>query len=204
MDLKRKLLLIFPFSLGFFTIACAIASKHLTFTRPFSAEWVFWYTRESSTAMIVSNMPYTWALIRRAFHLKSFFGEGETQEGSTINGMYVRGSSNATSQSMQKTNGFSAFFPGRKGGKDKTAQKSSPNSEIQMNPNESWKRDEKEVNTVAPSAGSSSGASVTKPPATSTQSALDKLYALDDDDLDMMEAKEQERANRGRVYDGGE
>jgi hypothetical protein len=73
MDLKRKLLLIFPFSLGVFTMLCAILSKHLSFTQPFSAEWVFWYCRESSTAMIVTNMPYSWAIIRRAFGLKSFF-----------------------------------------------------------------------------------------------------------------------------------
>jgi hypothetical protein len=76
MDLKKKLFLIFPFSMGVFTMLCAILSKHLSFTQPFSAEWVFWYCRESSTAMIVTNMPYSWALIRRAFGLKPFFRDG--------------------------------------------------------------------------------------------------------------------------------
>jgi hypothetical protein len=73
MDLKRKIFLIFPFLMGVFTMLCAILSKHLSFTQPFSAEWVFWYCREASTAMIVVNMPYSWALIRRVFGLKSFF-----------------------------------------------------------------------------------------------------------------------------------
>jgi hypothetical protein len=73
MDLKRKLFLVFPFLMGVFTMLCAILSKHLSFTQPFSAEWVFWYCRESSTAMIVTNMPYSWALIRRAFGLNPFF-----------------------------------------------------------------------------------------------------------------------------------
>jgi hypothetical protein len=77
MDLKRKLFLIFPFLMGVFTMLCAILSKHLSFTQPFSAEWVFRYCRESSTAMIVTNMPYSWALIRRAFGLKSFFGDSD-------------------------------------------------------------------------------------------------------------------------------
>jgi hypothetical protein len=77
MDLKRKLFLIFPFLMGVFTMICAILSKHLSFTQPFSAEWVFWYCRESSTAMIVTNMPYSWALIRRAFGLKSFFCDSD-------------------------------------------------------------------------------------------------------------------------------
>jgi hypothetical protein len=77
MDLKRKLFLIFPFLMGVFTMLCAILSKHLSFTQPFSAEWVFWYCRESSTAMIVTNMPYSWALIRRAFGLKSFFRDSD-------------------------------------------------------------------------------------------------------------------------------
>jgi hypothetical protein len=59
--------------MGVFTMLCAILSKHLSFTQPFSAKWVFWYCRESSTAMIVTNMPYSWALIRRAFGLNPFF-----------------------------------------------------------------------------------------------------------------------------------
>lgn len=73
LEVKRKILLVFPFTLGTFTIICAILSKHLSFTQPFSGYWVFWYCREASTAMIVANMPYSWSLIRRAFSLRSFW-----------------------------------------------------------------------------------------------------------------------------------
>lgn len=77
MDLKRKIFVIFPFLMGLFTIVCAILSKHLSFTQPFSAKWVYWYCREASTAMIVTNIPYSWALIQRAFRLKSFFHDSD-------------------------------------------------------------------------------------------------------------------------------
>lgn len=87
LDIKKKLLLVFPFSLGFFTMVCAILSKHLSFTEPFSSEWLFWYTREASTAMIVSNMPYSWTVIRRVFHVKAFLKPGsETNIGENENG----------------------------------------------------------------------------------------------------------------------
>jgi hypothetical protein len=203
MDVKRKVLLVFPFTLGVFTIACAIASKHLTFTQPFSADWVFWYTRESSTAMIVTNMIYTWPLIRRVFHLKSFFGESD--HGTTMDSVYQRGESNATAHSVQKPDHTSRFFSGRKGGKNSTAgTKNSQDSGMQMTPKTSWPRDDKNDNLTADSVRSSAGGSIAKPPVSGTQAALDKLYALDDDDLDLIEAKEQERDNRGRLYGGGE
>ena len=50
----------------------AILSKVASFENPFSSLWIFWYTREASTAIIVSNLPQCWVLLRRLFHLKSF------------------------------------------------------------------------------------------------------------------------------------
>ena len=81
LEWKRKLLMAFPFTLGFFSIICAILSKTASFRNPFSDEWFYWYCREASTVMIVSNMPYSWALIRRLFKLKSFFGDASSQNG---------------------------------------------------------------------------------------------------------------------------
>jgi hypothetical protein len=205
MDLKRKVLLVFPFTLGVFTIACAIASKHLSFTQPFSADWVFWYTRESSTAMIVTNMIYTWPLFRRLFHLESFFGESD--HASAYNGISQRGASNATAHSIQKPKHSSRFYLGRKGGKKSTSgAEHAHNSGMQMTSTIPWSGDEKNENVTADSMGSSSGGSYGKGkgPVSGTQAALDKLYAIDDEDLELIEAKEQERANRGRQYSGGE
>ncbi|KAG5951476.1 hypothetical protein E4U53_003026 [Claviceps sorghi] len=44
----------------------------LIFKDPFSPEWMFWYIRESSTAIIVANLPLTWTVFRRLFNLGSF------------------------------------------------------------------------------------------------------------------------------------
>lgn len=74
LDLKAKIILACPFCMGLFTISCAIASKQLSFSKPYSPDWVYWYCREASTAIIVANMPYNWTLIRRMFHIKTVFG----------------------------------------------------------------------------------------------------------------------------------
>ena len=196
MDLKRKLLLILPFSMGVFTILCAILSKHLSFTQPFSGYWVYWYCRESSTAMIVTNMPYSWALIRRAFGLKSFFGGSDDV---TIQGLSTHETSVAASKA-QARNRSSRFFLGRKGGKSST---STPNatSDAYLH---SWEGplglDEKSTaeTTAHHSITSSTAGSVSKPPASgSTAAALDKLYPVDDEDLELIDEKEK---RRGRLH----
>lgn len=76
LEWRRKLLMVLPFTFGFLTIACAIMSKYASFHAPYSAEWVYWYCREASTTMIVSNMPYVWGLIRKLFNLRSLISEG--------------------------------------------------------------------------------------------------------------------------------
>ena len=70
--LRKKLILIGVFALGGFTILSAILNKYYSFTEPFGSAWTFWYIRESSTAIIVANLPLTWNLFRRIFHLRSF------------------------------------------------------------------------------------------------------------------------------------
>ncbi|QUC17508.1 uncharacterized protein UV8b_01749 [Ustilaginoidea virens] len=70
--LKKKLILTGVFALGGFTILSAILNKFYSFNEPFGSQWTFWYIRESSTAIIVSNLPLTWPLFRRLFHLRSF------------------------------------------------------------------------------------------------------------------------------------
>jgi hypothetical protein len=42
---QKKILLVFPFALGLFTMLCAILSKRLSFTHPYSSEWVYWYCK---------------------------------------------------------------------------------------------------------------------------------------------------------------
>ena len=78
LSLNRKIILIFVFSLAFFVMLSAILSKVASFREPFSSIWVHWYTRESSMAVIVTNMPHCWALVRRVFKVKSFISNGIT------------------------------------------------------------------------------------------------------------------------------
>lgn len=56
-------------------ILAAALNKYYSFTQPFGSEWTFWYIRESSTAIIVTNLPSTWTLCRRVFNLRSFHGK---------------------------------------------------------------------------------------------------------------------------------
>ncbi len=63
--------------------------------------------------------------------------------------------------------------------------------------------DEKSVakSAVDSSATSSSGGSmsVARPPASSTAANLDKLYPVEDDELELIEEKEKERTLRGNI-----
>ncbi|KAM0326596.1 hypothetical protein ACHAQA_006465 [Verticillium albo-atrum] len=76
---KKKMILCGVFALGAFTILSAILNKYYSFNEPFGSAWTFWYIRESSTALIVANLPMTWTILRRLFHLKSFNGKSSNQ-----------------------------------------------------------------------------------------------------------------------------
>lgn len=69
---RKKAVLVCLFSLGIFVITCALLSKAYSFILPYGLDWVFWYVREVSTAVIVANMPHCWPLVRRMFNLRSF------------------------------------------------------------------------------------------------------------------------------------
>ena len=58
LPLRKKIPLIGVFSLGIFTIVAAILNKVYSFSDPFGSLWTYWYTRESSTALIVANLPF--------------------------------------------------------------------------------------------------------------------------------------------------
>jgi hypothetical protein len=75
----RKVILCGIFSLGIFVILAAILNKYYSFTHPFGSQWTYWYVRESSTAIIVSNLPFIWTLLRRMFNLKSFDHVGTSE-----------------------------------------------------------------------------------------------------------------------------
>jgi hypothetical protein len=69
--LSKKIPLVGIFSLGVFVIIAAILNKVYSFSDPFSDEWVYWYVRESSTALIVANLPFVWLFYRQIFRIRS-------------------------------------------------------------------------------------------------------------------------------------
>ncbi|KAK7970327.1 hypothetical protein PG988_009400 [Apiospora saccharicola] len=75
LPIKKKAILCGVFALGTFTILAAVLNKYYSFNQPFGSEWTYWYIRESSTAIIVTNLPSTWTLCRRIFNLHSFHGK---------------------------------------------------------------------------------------------------------------------------------
>jgi hypothetical protein len=69
--LSKKIPLVGIFSLGIFVIIAAALNKWYSFTEPFGNAWVFWYVRESATAIIVANLPFVWLLYRRIFGINT-------------------------------------------------------------------------------------------------------------------------------------
>jgi hypothetical protein len=72
LPLKRKLILCCIFSLGFFVVLAAVLNKYYNFRTPYQQTWIRWYVRESSTAILVANLPFTWTLLRKIFNLAAF------------------------------------------------------------------------------------------------------------------------------------
>ncbi|EXJ62325.1 hypothetical protein A1O7_02759 [Cladophialophora yegresii CBS 114405] len=185
LPLRKKALLVFPFSLGLFTMLCAILSKRLSFTHPYSSEWVYWYCREASTAMIVANMPYSWALIRKVFNLRSFFGDstaGHIQAGQPRE---LTGHSLGVLQlESQPRSREVSHAEGEHGKLSWHKLKLHTSRDDTVKPYENGKDKEINVNTTPTSSSTSSAGSVRKPPTTTkTDWTLDRLYPLDDEEL---------------------
>lgn len=195
LEFKKKLLLIFPFSLGLFTMLCAILSKQKSFTQPYSSAWVYWYCREASTAMIVTNMPYSWALIRRIFKLRSFFGDStaanmQAGHGGQLNG-YSAGavalSSGPRSRQTSKAGESAGKFSLHRLKRDGTQSGQHDNIKAYDGGHGGLRPAENkdiEAHTVAPSSTTSSDGSVKQQsavqPIQPSDMTLDRLYPLDD------------------------
>ena len=48
---------------------CACTSKYFTFKNIWDDSYQFWYLREASIAMYVTNLPYVWSLARQTFRV---------------------------------------------------------------------------------------------------------------------------------------
>jgi len=69
---KRKIILCILFSLGIFTIVCAILNKYYNFASPMTTIYQLWYIREASVMMWVGNLVCCWQLVQFVFKTRSF------------------------------------------------------------------------------------------------------------------------------------
>ena len=83
LPLHKKIPVVGVFSLGIFTILAAILNKVYSFSDPYGGEWSYWYVRESSTALIVANLPFVWTLWRRMAGYQSSM-QGVSRQDSTM------------------------------------------------------------------------------------------------------------------------
>ncbi|KAK4940498.1 hypothetical protein LTR10_019372 [Elasticomyces elasticus] len=204
LEFKRKLLLVFPFSLGLFTMLCAILSKVSSFKHPYSSEWVYWYCREASTAMIVTNMPYSWGLLRKIFHVRSFLGGSDStdqmQDGrpKELQGYSAGGVPLASQTRSRQVSHATALSSWRHPGSSKKHE-ASTKPDSGTNTWEGGIATDKAIKAeaMAGSSSDSSGDTIRRPAqAATTDWTLDRLYPLDDD-------KELERMDVAqRRYDG--
>ncbi|CAK4034693.1 related to integral membrane PTH11 [Lecanosticta acicola] len=71
---QKKLPLVLIFSLGVFVILAAVLNKIHSFFQPFGSMWSFWYIRESSTALLVANLPFVWQIWRKIVRFDTIAG----------------------------------------------------------------------------------------------------------------------------------
>ncbi|OJD31784.1 family decarboxylase [Diplodia corticola] len=98
LPMHRKLVVSLIFGIAVFVILASILNKYYSFTNPFGGLWTYWYTRESSTSLLVANLPYTWTLLRRLFNLRSFDGRSSGTGTATENGSRFNYHSNRTAR----------------------------------------------------------------------------------------------------------
>ena len=72
LPMKRKIILCGIFSLGIFVVAASIMNNYYSLSEPYNSTWIYWYVRESSTAVLVANLPFTWTILREIFELGQF------------------------------------------------------------------------------------------------------------------------------------
>ncbi|KAI9742911.1 MAG: hypothetical protein M1818_003640 [Claussenomyces sp. TS43310] len=85
MPLKKKIVLCGLFGMGIFVILCATLSKYYSFSRPFGSQWTFWYVREASVAILITNLPHCWPLFRRIFKLGALSANSGREEAADSN-----------------------------------------------------------------------------------------------------------------------
>lgn len=179
LPLHRKLVLSLIFGLGVFVILASILNKYYSFSNPYGTAWTYWYTRESSTSLLVANLPYTWTLLRRLFNLRSFDGRSSNTGTNTQNGTHFTYHTNRTARARHSIqpntlNGSPISPP--------PPSAATPNAKV-------WRRSDSHVGTIrgsvdganrrhsgAPTTGAASTLDSSRSSATRSDNLLLKTY----------------------------
>ena len=109
LPMKRKLVLCGVFSLGIFVILASILNRYYNFTEPYgSLIYLNWYSGETSTAVMVANIPHCWPILSRIFNLGSFKSSTHGPNSSTGNRYFTKASKsqNTTSRRRHDEHGY--------------------------------------------------------------------------------------------------
>jgi hypothetical protein len=76
---RQKMILLFLFGLGGFVIVAAVLTKiYCLIPSLISYVYMNWYFREATVAMLVTNLPLTWSLLRDTFPSLKSWANGES------------------------------------------------------------------------------------------------------------------------------
>ncbi|KFA52603.1 hypothetical protein S40293_07221 [Stachybotrys chartarum IBT 40293] len=140
LPVKKKIILCGVFGLGIFTIVAAILSKYYSLGSPYGTQWIFWYIREVSTAIITANLPLTWTLLQSLFGLSSFYSS-----------KFGKSSGQQTSQTQGGNRFRSAYGNLASGTREARPKKETDPYHIDVSPSESQEQiNTEEINTGIP------------------------------------------------------
>ncbi|KAK2608633.1 hypothetical protein QQS21_002862 [Conoideocrella luteorostrata] len=124
-------------------IIASVLNRYYCFAHPESILWIYWYVREASTAIIVTNVPHCYALPRKVFNLDAFGNlvGSMLKSKRTRNGKYG-GNSAADKNKIPADGDMRKAKPGSSESTENFASHSSkPGSTLQI-----WQRSEYSVN----------------------------------------------------------
>ncbi|PYH47821.1 uncharacterized protein BP01DRAFT_198501 [Aspergillus saccharolyticus JOP 1030-1] len=115
---KTKLPVIIVFSMGLVVLACAITSKYFTFKNIYDNSYQFWYLREASIGMYVTNLPFVWSLARSTISfLKSsnYAGQGKYNDPRYGTGPQTNDTRAKTGNATRSSRHFNTIYDSRIG-----------------------------------------------------------------------------------------
>jgi len=114
LPLGRKLVLCGVFGLGAVVVLLAVLNRYYNFIMPHDLVFLAWYNGEAATAVLIANVPFCWALLRKVFALGPWkdssvgIGKGTHAGPRTIGGSEGRGRRRiADSEWVSRTDGES-------------------------------------------------------------------------------------------------